>query len=70
MPTPLPLTTPWSVRRAMPAVPDTPRPRQASPALVAAVAAVVAIAAERARAAGNLDALREAIEAALGADAP
>jgi hypothetical protein len=35
-------------------------------ALIAAVAAIVGIAAEKARRSGNLGALREAIEAALG----
>jgi hypothetical protein len=40
------------------------------PALAAAVAAIVAVAAERARAAGDLGALRDAIESALDAIAP
>lgn len=37
-----------------------------TPELIAAVAGIVAIAAEKARAAGDLDALRHAIEAVLG----
>lgn len=37
-----------------------------APGLIAAVAGIVAIAAEKARAAGDLSALRDAIEAAIG----
>ncbi len=49
-------------------LPDDPGPDgpRLAPGLVAAVAGIVAIAAEKARAAGDLGALRDAIEAALG----
>jgi hypothetical protein len=49
---------------------SSPEPKRGSsgpPRLVAAVAGIVAIAAERARAAGDLGTLREAIERALDA---
>jgi hypothetical protein len=68
MPTPLPLPQPWSVRLALPGAREAPLPRGVSPSLISAVAAVVAIAAERARAAGTLDDLREAVQAALAPD--
>jgi hypothetical protein len=51
--------------RSTPAeAPATP-PRRAGPSLTVAVAAIVAVAAQRARGAGMLDALREAVLAAL-----
>jgi hypothetical protein len=50
-------------------VPD-PRQARRAPSLVAAVAGIVAIAAERARSAGDLGSLREAIERVLDAAAP
>lgn len=56
---------------AMPLAQDRPAPaprseaRQDPLALVATVAAIVAIAAQRARASGTVDALRDAVEAAL-----
>jgi GAF domain-containing protein len=50
---------------------DDRRPTwRADAALIAAVAAIVAIAAQRARAAGTLDLLREAVAAALEPAAP
>ena len=61
---------------AMPLTQDRPVPaprseaRQDPLALVATVAAIVAIAAQRARANGTVDALRDAVEAALDAVAP
>jgi hypothetical protein len=49
---------------------ETRRSSRVAPSLAAAVAAIVGVAAQRARAAGTLDALREAIEAALDAATP
>jgi hypothetical protein len=68
---PIPMPPNMSRRSAAadaPAAPrsDFPTPqRRAGPCLTAAVAAIVAVAAQRARGAGTLDALREAVAMAL-----
>ena len=69
---PNPLYPPRISRLATPPSPgDAGREgRRGGPGLVAAVAAIVAIAAERERAAGNLAALRDAVERALDTAAP
>lgn len=54
-------------RRLHPPAPGHALPGQASPNLYAAIAGVVAVAAERAVAAGELAALRDAVERALDA---
>ena len=54
-------------RRLRPAIPGHTLPGEASPNLHAAIAGVVAVAAERAAAAGELAALRDAVERALDA---
>lgn len=64
MPIPMKLGPSWlSVAAPPPA--EARASRRMAPSLVAAVAAIVAVAAQRARATGSLDALRDAVEAAL-----
>lgn len=68
---PIPITLLASRPSLTTARPDeAPGARRAPGTLAAAVAAIVAIAAQRARAGGTLDALREAVEAALDAATP
>ena len=70
MPIPMPLGPTWLSVANHPAA-ETRAGRRMTPSLVAAVAAIVAVAAQRARATGSLDALRDAVEAALeGAATP
>lgn len=73
MPIPMPPNASWRIGSAeaggAPTAEARVPPRRAEPALTAAVAAIVAVAAQRARAAGTLDALRDAVAAALDTDA-
>lgn len=66
MTTALSRSRPWLAAAAT----AEPRGHARSSKLIAAVAAIVALAAERARAAGDLGALREAIERALDSATP
>jgi hypothetical protein len=66
MPIPMPLIGRWLAMQPVMTGEDRFGLAASSPGLVAAVAGIVGLAAERARASGELVALREAIEAALG----
>ncbi|WP_372622309.1 hypothetical protein [Falsiroseomonas sp.] len=70
MPSPLPAARSWLAAASSLSVSEPGRSGRRPAGLVAAVAGIVAVAAERARAAGDLGALREAIERALDAAAP
>jgi hypothetical protein len=67
-PMPMPMTSSW-LSLASPAVEARHGQRQ-GPSLAAAVAAIVSVAAQRARSNGTLDALRDAVEAALDGATP
>jgi hypothetical protein len=58
--------TAWAARLVALATPSDPPDRRAQGSLVSAIAGIVAVAAERARITGDLPALRDAIDRALG----
>jgi hypothetical protein len=65
---PMPMTNTW-LSLASPTA-EARHGRRQGPSLAAAVAAIVSVAAQRARSTGTLDALREAVEAALDGATP